>query len=204
MKTPEKEQKKRDTSRKHRLIIEKAIEVFTLKGFEAASMDEIAETAGVSKKTIYNHFQSKEKLFQEIVAAFLIDRDAIKPIEYSKNASVEEQLKKFILAEMYLIDDPIRRGLSRLLTSVFLIDREFGKSTRAQHSPYHSMIQWLEKAREDGRLCFESAALTARIFYGLVEGCITWGAMMSDGESLKDLDFVLDEIIEVFLSRYGV
>ena len=39
-----KERKTRDTSKKHQLILDKAIEVFTQNGYEASSMDEIAET----------------------------------------------------------------------------------------------------------------------------------------------------------------
>jgi len=203
MNSQQKERKKRDTSKKHKLIIEKAVEVFISKGYDSASMDGIAETAGVSKRTVYNHFQSKENLFQEIIAAFLADRDRIKPMDYAKNRPLEEQLLSFARAELYLIDDPLRRGLSRLLTSVFLMDSELGNATRGQYSPHAGLIRWIEAARDEGRLSCDSPALAARIFYGLVEGCITWGAMMSDGKNLQGLDPLLDEIIAVFLSRYG-
>ncbi len=197
------ERKKRDTSKKHRWILDKAVEVFIKKGFAAASMDEIADTAGVSKRTIYNHFQSKENLFQEIVALFLADSDRIKPGQYSEDLSLEEQLLSFARAEMYLIDDPLRRGLSRLLTSVFLMDTDLGIATRGRYSPHQALITWLESAREEGRLAIPSPPLAARIFYGLVEGCITWGAMISDGKNMDGIDPLLDEIIAVFLARYG-
>ena len=146
------EPKKRDTSRKHRIILDTAIETFTKKGFEAASMDEIAERAGVSKRTIYNHFQSKERLFQEIVARFLAEREKKKPVKYSPRESLETQLREFAMAELYLIDDPVRRGLSRLLTSVFLINADFGKATRGQHAPHKGFIGWFREAQADGRI----------------------------------------------------
>lgn len=196
--------KKRDTSRKREIILESAVRVFTKSGFVSASMDEIAETAGVSKRTIYNHFQSKDKLFQAIVADFIAERDLIKPIGYSKEISLEEQLRSFAQAELFLINDPMRRGLSRLLTSVFLMDLEYGKQIHGQYSPYQDLILWLESAKNDGKLDFQSSQLAVRVFYGLVQGCLTWSAMLSDGESLEDVDLVLDEIIAVFLSRYGV
>lgn len=44
-----------------------AIAEFRDNGFEVTSMDKIAATAGVSKRTVYNHFQSKEELFTEIL-----------------------------------------------------------------------------------------------------------------------------------------
>jgi len=44
-------------------IIEAAIDVFFDKGFDAASMREIAEKAGITKPMIYYHFKNKEALY---------------------------------------------------------------------------------------------------------------------------------------------
>ena len=74
-----KARKKRDTSLKRKAMLKGAVKVFTKNGFDASSMDYIAEVAGVSKRTVYNHFPSKEILFQAIVAGFLKQRDEIKP-----------------------------------------------------------------------------------------------------------------------------
>lgn len=48
---------------KEAAIIEAARKTFLAHGFDAASMDAIALTAGVSKRTVYNRFRSKEDLF---------------------------------------------------------------------------------------------------------------------------------------------
>lgn len=197
-----KERKKRDTSKKHRLILDKAIEVFTQKGFEETSMDVVAEYAGVSKRTIYNHFKSKDNLFKEIVNEFITARDRIKPVEYSQTTSIKEQLKEFAKAEIFLIEDPRNRGISRLLTSTFLKDIEYGKEIYGNYSPYKNFIDWLEKAKLYKKLNFDSTMLTANIFYGLVEGCITWRALMSDGASLLMSEVVMEEIIDVFIKKY--
>ena len=44
-------------------IIEAAVEIFFEKGFDGASMREIAEKAGLTKPMIYYHFQNKEALY---------------------------------------------------------------------------------------------------------------------------------------------
>ncbi|MEO1135683.1 MAG: TetR/AcrR family transcriptional regulator [Pseudomonadota bacterium] len=44
-------------------IVDAARKTFLARGFDAASMDQIALTAGVSKRTVYNRFRSKEELF---------------------------------------------------------------------------------------------------------------------------------------------
>lgn len=44
------------------LILEAAGRVFSDRGYEAASLDEIADAAGISKPVIYDHFSSKKEL----------------------------------------------------------------------------------------------------------------------------------------------
>lgn len=55
------------SDRKHREILEAAAQAFLSKGYLGTNMDEIAASAGVSKRTIYQHFVDKERLFTEIV-----------------------------------------------------------------------------------------------------------------------------------------
>ena len=49
-------------------IVDAARKTFLTRGFDAASMDQIALTAGVSKRTVYNGFRSKEELFGAAIA----------------------------------------------------------------------------------------------------------------------------------------
>jgi AcrR family transcriptional regulator len=49
-------------------ILEAAQRVFLEKGYQSASLDEIAERAPASKPTIYAHFPGKEALFAAVVA----------------------------------------------------------------------------------------------------------------------------------------
>lgn len=55
-------------SEKRRQILEGAREVFLGRGFDGASMGEIALAAGVSKGTLYVYFENKQKLFAALVA----------------------------------------------------------------------------------------------------------------------------------------
>jgi TetR/AcrR family transcriptional repressor of mexJK operon len=50
-----------------RRLIEAAREAFRHDGFRGASVDRIAAAAGVAKQTLYNHFSSKEALFEETI-----------------------------------------------------------------------------------------------------------------------------------------
>jgi len=56
-----------EPSAKRRQIIDGARAVFLAQGFDAASMNDIARAAGVSKGTLYVYFANKEQLFEAIV-----------------------------------------------------------------------------------------------------------------------------------------
>ena len=52
------------------LILEHAIDVFGTRGYHNVSMDDIAEAAGVSKALVYQHFESKDELYLEVLLSF--------------------------------------------------------------------------------------------------------------------------------------
>ena len=53
--------------RRRSTVMRAGLEVFTEKGFHLASMDDIAERAGVSKPILYQHFSSKNELYLGIL-----------------------------------------------------------------------------------------------------------------------------------------
>ncbi|MGH6663999.1 MAG: TetR/AcrR family transcriptional regulator [Pseudolabrys sp.] len=62
--------KERSAARRE-AILAAALDEFSLRGFEAARLDDVAKRAGVAKGTIYLYFRDKESLFQELVRAML-------------------------------------------------------------------------------------------------------------------------------------
>jgi len=51
----------------HEKVLRAALDLFAERGIEAASMDAIAQQSGVSKATIYNHWEDKEALLLEVM-----------------------------------------------------------------------------------------------------------------------------------------
>lgn len=66
-------------------ILDAALEVFAMKGFRNATMEEIARSAGITKGTIYLYFASKEDVFLSMLrlefdkAITLLPRMALDP-----------------------------------------------------------------------------------------------------------------------------
>ena len=195
--------KKRDTSRKREAILGGAVQVFIDLGYDNASMDKIADAAGVSKRSVYNHFFNKENLFQEVVAKFLAEQSVLKQIQYDPSQSIEEQLTAFANAELFLINSPSRLGLSRVLTSVFIRDIDYARMTRAKYaSPHDPFIQWLLAAHEDNKLHIDNPALAARVFYAMIEGALTWPALFQRGVITDSVKPLIDELTRTFIARY--
>ena len=59
--------------RKYQQVISGARSIFLSEGFEAANMDVIAQTAKVSKATLYSYFPDKQSLFIEVAKSLVID-----------------------------------------------------------------------------------------------------------------------------------
>ena len=57
--------KQEDTKQK---IMDKALELFSAQGYDAVSVGEIARAVGIKAPSLYNHFSSKQAIFDAIVA----------------------------------------------------------------------------------------------------------------------------------------
>ena len=53
---------------KHEMLLSVARDVFSRLGFKKTTIEDIAERAGVAKSSVYYYFDSKEKVFSDVVA----------------------------------------------------------------------------------------------------------------------------------------
>jgi len=58
---------------RRRQLLAVALELFAQRGYRATTMDDIAETAGVTKPLLYQHFSSKRALYLELVDSIARD-----------------------------------------------------------------------------------------------------------------------------------
>lgn len=55
---------------RYELILEHAVEVFGSRGYHNVSMEDVADAAEVSKALVYQHFESKDELYLEVMRTF--------------------------------------------------------------------------------------------------------------------------------------
>lgn len=193
--------RKRDTSEKRESIVNAAIEAFQAEGYENTSMDRIAELAGASKRTVYNHFPSKEALFEAVVDRFLGEITTLKRIPYDRGRSLEEQLADFAAAKVRVLDDPVWLGLMRMGLGVFIRDPDVARATLARASAGENhLATWLEAAAADGRLTVADATLAAEVFWGMVSGALFWPQVVQGPMPAARAEELEAELIRTFLA----
>lgn len=95
---PEGEEGQRSAGRRptRERILDAALDVFSEKGYHQATVDEIAERAGLGKGTLYRYFANKETLFNELV------RSRLEELEQAANAVLDGQDDVLTMISKYL------------------------------------------------------------------------------------------------------
>ncbi|MDP5274952.1 TetR/AcrR family transcriptional regulator [Chengkuizengella axinellae] len=193
-----------NTTKKRESIMDGAIKAFVIEGYEKASMDRIAHHAGASKRTVYNHFANKDDLFQAVFKRLLSEQERLKNISYDPNKTLEEQLALFADAEIFLVNDPNRLALCKVLTTVFIQDSELARETKSKYGPPHAnLVSWLKSAHEDGRMETPNPRLAAQIFHAMIEGALTWPALFQPCQTDEQLKPLKEDMIKTYLCRFG-
>jgi len=194
---------KRDISAKRQSIIDAAILEFQDKGYENTSMDRIAEIAGASKRTVYNHFPNKNGLFQAVIEQYGAAMYSLKQIRYDAGQTLEEQLSAFADAELAIVNDQKWSGFTKALLGVFLVHPEMARDAMLQHgSSEDALAQWIQNAVDDKKLSCDNPGMAAKIFGAMIAGAFVWPAMYQGFLDPKTIEPVKKELIETFLCRY--
>ena len=98
-------------------ILNKALKIFSEKGYSETTMDEIADSCGYSKTVLYQYFNSKEELFAAIFsnASFLKDNQGF--VFKVEEKTLGDYLKMTGIYFLKLFDDPDRLNLMRIVIS---------------------------------------------------------------------------------------
>jgi len=117
-------------------IIEAAHKSFSLFGYKATTMDQVAKLANVGKGTIYTFFTNKEELFDEIL------KDVIGQVRDLASESIRP-------------DEPFIDNLNRFLSSAL----EFRQQHEFMIRLTHEMNEIGTQAAKEGMLKIEKAIL---------------------------------------------
>lgn len=139
---------KRENKTKEK-IIEAARKLFSEKGFEGVSMEDIAQASGVRKSLIYYYFPSKEVLFEEIWMKVIdeLENDVFSEVE--NEGSVVKIIKKLI--KKYVEFAMNKEELSKLIARERMNVLESQNNLSNAKKRYEIFLQKFEKIFEKGR-----------------------------------------------------
>ncbi|MCR4990356.1 MAG: TetR/AcrR family transcriptional regulator [Lachnospiraceae bacterium] len=132
----------RITDTKERLI-EAALDLFSVKGYEGTTVEEIAGAVGIKAPSIYDHFKGKEAILQAMIER--ADEEYNKGIEMGKakafNISSGEELIIYAMQSIrYTINNDKARKMRRMFTIEQFRNGEFAnRATRHNISIFKSV-----------------------------------------------------------------
>jgi AcrR family transcriptional regulator len=192
---------------KRRQILSGAREVFLERGFDAASMGDIARAAGVSKGTLYVYFQNKEDLFAALVSSecnetaerlFVLDRN---------EPDVEKVLStlghSFITAMVRPEHMATLRTVIAIGSKFPVISHRFFEAGPCQG--IRRLSDFLSAKVEQGLLDIEDVEQAASQFLSLCKDGITIPILMGSAESPDPAhtEKVVRGAVHLFMSAYG-
>jgi AcrR family transcriptional regulator len=115
-------------------ILKIALELFSTRGYDATSVREICEAAGITKPTLYHFFTSKEGLYRALVDDTLVEfrKELLELLEIP--GGIEERLKR--VARTYFDASRARRDHMR-----FIFGLVHGPSTSAPATDFHRFYE---------------------------------------------------------------
>ena len=193
------------TDRKREAIIQAAIAEFRANGFDITSMDKIAATAGVSKRTVYNHFPSKEELFAEILNQLWTRLTAEKETPYQAGLALRDQLRPLLMAKLRMLGDDNFLDLARVAIAATIHSPERAQDMEARLGEREeSLTVWIRAAQADGRLKAVDPAFAAQQVQGLLKSFAFWPqvSMGLPGLSADMQGSVVESALDMFLACY--
>jgi AcrR family transcriptional regulator len=195
-----------DDSAKRRQIVEGARAIFLARGFDAASMSDIARAAGVSKGTLYVYFDNKEQLFEAIVhEECLVHAEGVFDLD-PKDHDVEGTLTRLGTSFVEFLCRPDKA--SALRTVVAIADRmpEIGK-VFYETGPavgIAKLATYLRAQTETGQLAIADCDIAAAQYLDSCKSTLFMPVMFNFREApdAQAIKYVVGIAVHTFLRAY--
>lgn len=194
------------TDRKRSDILAAAAAQFREHGYENASVDGIAALAGVSKRTVYNHFPSKEELFGETIMQMFQSSAGMLELSYRSDRSLREQLVELMTQKMRTLNDRDFLALARVAIgeAIHAPERALPVICRLGERE-EGVTAWVRAAQADGKLKPGDPAFAANLLQGQIKTFAFW-PQIALGKPLlspEEQQRVIDAAVSMFLSYFA-
>ena len=192
--------------RKREAILDAAVREFGTCGFDNTTMDRIAEVANVSKRTVYNHFPSKEDLFKAIVDRLNARCGSGEDLPFDEQIPLERQLLEIGQRYAALIASEDFKDLARVILPRFLQSPTLSEQLVGDTTPIErSFIQWIQAAQRAGQLKQADPSLAARQFLAMINAFVFWPQILSGKLPVarRQQAVIVQSAANLFLAHYA-
>jgi AcrR family transcriptional regulator len=183
-KKPSREEKKARTRTR---LLDAAAVVFARRGFAAATLDEVAEEAGLTKGAVYSNFESKDDLIVALLDERL-DRQLMGvATQADPHGDVRQQAEQAAAAYLRTLEHERESYLLAVEFSVHIarepeLRRKFGKRYRDMRDSYARLIE--EYAEASGLTLPLPADEMMLIYFALMDGLAM--AKLTQADNIPD------------------
>lgn len=139
----------RESNKTKEKIIDAARKLFSEKGFDGVSMEDIAQASGVRKSLIYYYFPSKEILFEEIWINVIDELEKEVFSEVDNESSISRAIKRLI--KKYVEFAMNKEEISKLIARERLNVLESENGLHNAKNRYERLLQRVERIFEKGK-----------------------------------------------------
>ena len=192
---------------KRAAVLDAAMALFPLRGYDGVSVDAIAQLAGVSKLTVYSHFADKEALFAAAVTECCAQLLPHRLFEPEPGLPVGEALLQIARAFSDLMMDERAVSLHRVMISQAGQDRRLSEIffSAGARTTLLEMESFLRQADAAGNLQISDPARAAEHFFCLLKGLRHLRVLvgLSAAPSRAERDAHVGEVVQLFLRAYA-
>lgn len=188
---------------KRQAVLNAAVAEFQRCGFAGASMDAIAELAQVSKRTVYNHFASKEILFEQATVLLWSRSKSAATVPFDAKRPLAEQLAQIARQSWSYFQQDDFIELARVVMAEYIRQPERAVAAMAQLEQQEGGLEtWLKAAMAAGKLDIPDLPLAASQFWGLFKTFSFWPKVFQLGSYDSQQQQIIDSNVTMFLACY--
>jgi TetR/AcrR family transcriptional regulator of autoinduction and epiphytic fitness len=184
-------------------IVDAAQGLFLKRGFGSVSMGELADAAGLARRTLYNQFASKEEIFREMLLRLSRQLESALPPGIETQGEVEQVLRLIARVILELHKNPEYLGFLRMVAAD---SRQFpwiAEEFAAVMDPLtERLVRLLAHLTSLGVLSCRNPILAAHQFMGALNDVSLWPWMLSRERLPVPDEEVVEETIRMFLGHY--
>jgi AcrR family transcriptional regulator len=195
---PTAEERSQDRHRKREALLRAAVRMFNARGFHATTLDDVANSLGVTKPTIYHYFGNKENILLECVERGLSELSAAARAAAKDGDRGLERLRAFLIRYAEINMDDFGRCVIRTA------DEQLSPDGRRRFRAAKADIDRALRAMIEDGVADRSVAPQSDVKLAAfaLAGALNWPARWFDPKGPRSSEEVARTLVETLLNGF--